>query len=408
MKPLPSILIACLVLLAFAGGWIVGGQYADWTSQPAKEPPPPHPGLKKVVAQGRIIPRGGTINIIATPGRRVETIPVQEGSSVESGVTELVTFRGQEQIRAQTELSEARADEAVRELESRIVAAQGSANAAAESMKLAELELATVQQADPLAGLESQIDAAREKLDRFRVLAADPLTRLYVSDSQLADQERAIEEAERQRDSARRQHAASIEAAITKVEMARQAKDDADKVLQLLRETRDQNRTAKLTRELADQQREESRLIAPIDGTVLKIFAKPGEVVTQTPLMQIGDLSQIECVAEVVDRLIPEVRRGQSVTILSPALPRPLRGRVIEIGRIVGPGTLADPSPLALVDRKTVEVRVLIEPDDAEAARQLIHLQVSVEIETESPIATGTPERPPFESDPSRQVPTDE
>lgn len=42
--------------------------------------------------------------------------------------------------------------------------------------------------------------------------------------------------------------------------------------------------------------------------------------------------------------------------------------------------SLPDPSPLALVDRKTIEVRIMIDDDDVASARGFSNLQVTVEL----------------------------
>jgi hypothetical protein len=54
-----------------------------------------------------------------------------------------------------------------------------------------------------------------------------------------------------------------------------------------------------------------------------------------------------------------------------------------------------DPSPLALVDRKTVEVRIAVDPASAEVAKRLINLQVAVEINIDSALQTSPPDGTP-------------
>ena len=147
-----------------------------------------------------------------------------------------------------------------------------------------------------------------------------------------------------------------------------------------LRKLGGDEKAIKLTKKIAEDKRDSAKIETPVDGTVLKIFAKQGDVVTNTPLMQIADLSSMECHVEVVDRLVGNVKKGQAVIISSPALPRDIRGTVSDIGRIVGNSTLLDPNPLAMVDRKTVDVRVKINQADVEIASRLVNLQVAVKI----------------------------
>ena len=103
--------------------------------------------------------------------------------------------------------------------------------------------------------------------------------------------------------------------------------------------------------------------------------------------MQVANLEEMQCVAEVVDRLVGAVKIGQTAAITSPALDKPLSGKVVSIGRFVGQSTMQQPNPFALVDRKTVDVRIQIDDSDIDVANKLVNLQVSVEIAIATPNA---------------------
>jgi HlyD family secretion protein len=160
--------------------------------------------------------------------------------------------------------------------------------------------------------------------------------------------------------------------------------ESANRSLDLARTMRAESRSLVLGESVAQSQLDNSRLIAPADGTVLEIFVAPGEAAVNTPVMQIGDLSRIECVAEVNDRLVRQVKVGQRATIKSSALTRDLSGTVRAIDRVVGTTTLSNPSPLAMVDTKTVDVHIEIDPNDTEDAARFVHLQATVEIDPRS------------------------
>ena len=130
--------------------------------------------------------------------------------------------------------------------------------------------------------------------------------------------------------------------------------------------------------------------------TVLKVFLRPGEFITRTPIMQLGDLRQMVCVAEVYEADVKEICEEQAVTIRSPAFsgvfadgdlnPQThvrsggIQGRVQRIGSLIIPPNLANRNPLAPADRSVVEVRIAIDEADAvqEAAKH-VGLQVTVE-----------------------------
>jgi ABC exporter DevB family membrane fusion protein len=52
---------------------------------------------------------------------------------------------------------------------------------------------------------------------------------------------------------------------------------------------------------------------APADGTVLKVRAKSGELVSHRQIMDIGNIKRPKIVAEVDERLVPPLKIGQSV-----------------------------------------------------------------------------------------------
>lgn len=111
--------------------------------------------------------------------------------------------------------------------------------------------------------------------------------------------------------------------------------------------------------------------------TVLKVFLRPGEVVTQMPIMQLGDLRKMVCIAEVYEADVKELEEGQTVTIRSPAFwgayadgeisskthkrSGGIRGHVVRIGRLIAPPGLSNRNPLAPADRSVVEVRIEID-----------------------------------------------
>jgi HlyD family secretion protein len=137
--------------------------------------------------------------------------------------------------------------------------------------------------------------------------------------------------------------------------------------------------------------------------TVLKVSLRRGEVVTQAPIMQLGDLRKMVCIAEVYEADVQELEVEQTVTIRSPAFSAGyadgdispetkkrtggIRGRVVRIGRLVAPPGLSNRNPLAPADRSVVEVRIEIdttaEQDETpmQHAAKHIGMQVTVEFD---------------------------
>jgi len=119
------------------------------------------------------------------------------------------------------------------------------------------------------------------------------------------------------------------------------------------------------------------------------------------PIMQLGDLSKMVCIAEVYEADVKELAVGQQVTIRSPAFSAPfadgdaennktagdanrqsggIKGRVTRIGNLIASPGLANRNPLAPADRSVVEVRIEITDKAAiEHAAKRVGLQVTVE-----------------------------
>ncbi len=394
MKFSRIIFVLLLPVVGFWGGWYVsksstpnfaGDQPISGTGESAPE-------IVKVIAQGRILPRSGLINVLLPPGQRIEKLLVAEGDLVVAEKTELATYVGQASLQLQSELAESQGTDVERELAQKILAARSQLLAAENSVAAGQLQLQQAQSTDQLTVGEKQLLVAAEKLNRLVKLANDPATQLYVAQSAVDEQKLTIEQSQSQLAATRRQQIAAIQAAKLNVELAEKSRDQARVLLASLEESSEQNRTVTLANRIASTAVINARLLAPINGTVLKVFGKPGEVVVNSPLLQLGDLSQMFCAAEVVDRLVSKIQLQQRVIISSAALPRPLQGQVVEIGRVVGNGTLPDPNPLALIDRKTVDVRIEIDGSDSELASRLVNLQVTIEIVVD-PTRSGLPVR---------------
>ena len=87
---------------------------------------------------------------------------------------------------------------------------------------------------------------------------------------------------------------------------------------------------------------EKMTIRAPINGTVLQMNAKIGELASPAasqPLLVLGDLSALRVRAEVDERDIEEIKVGQSVLVRPIAFhEREFAGTVLFIARLVQPG----------------------------------------------------------------------
>lgn len=120
---------------------------------------------------------------------------------------------------------------------------------------------------------------------------------------------------------------------------------------------------------------------APQDGKILKINARPGEVVGDNGIAELGQTTRMDVVAEVYDTDISKVRLGQRAKITSTAFEGELTGLVSRVGLQVRKQSAVDTDPSANLDERVVEVRVALDPISSAKVAGLTNLQVTVTIE---------------------------
>ncbi len=372
-----------LVIAIFTSGLYLGLRNANFFGSSDSTSPRPGdtPKIKVIVAQGRIVPLGGIVNIPAPPGQRVESLLVAVGDSVIAGKTELAKLAGHELLELQVQMAAAKRVDAELEIDQKIVVAEINLRAAEAARDTARLTVEQLRSRKDHEIAAKQIESARQKLERMRLLSKDPQTENLVSQQDLDDQAILLEKAEYDKQRGEISLQQAQESADLSLKNSELNIESAKRSVELANQLRSGNKSLLLAESIAQVQEASSRLIAPADGIVLKIFIKPGEAAANGPIMQIGNLARMECVAEVNDRIVRQVRVGQKATIKNSALSRELVGTVRQIGRIVGNSTLPNPNPLAMVDTKSVDVHIEIDSADVAEAATLVHLQTNVEID---------------------------
>jgi multidrug resistance efflux pump len=107
-------------------------------------------------------------------------------------------------------------------------------------------------------------------------------------------------------------------------------------------------------------------ILAPIDGTVLRVYARSGEsfsTVTPRPLFSLADTSTRHIKAEVDERDVDKLAVGQNVIIQADALEgKKLQGSVTRISTMMGRKSISTGDPSDKSDRDVLEA--VIELDD--------------------------------------------
>jgi HlyD family secretion protein len=101
---------------------------------------------------------------------------------------------------------------------------------------------------------------------------------------------------------------------------------------------------------------------APIDGSVLRVFQESETVVAPgTPLVEVGDTSDLEVDVEVLSRDAVRIARGAPVLFEQWGGDRPLRGRV----RVIEPSAFTKVSALGVEEQRVHVIADLEEPASA-------------------------------------------
>ena len=124
----------------------------------------------------------------------------------------------------------------------------------------------------------------------------------------------------------------------------------------------------------------QSELRAPIDATVLRILARPGERPGDAGILELGNTDQMEAVAEVYESDINRVRVGQPATLISEngGFAATLKARVVRITPQVRQRQVVSTNPTGDADARVVEVRLALDPSDLASVRQLAGLKVII------------------------------
>ena len=122
----------------------------------------------------------------------------------------------------------------------------------------------------------------------------------------------------------------------------------------------------------------DGELVAPFTGTVLEIFARPGERPGSDGVLSLGRSDQMEAVLEVYESDIGRVRVGQRVLLQSEngGFDGELQGRGRRIDPLVQQRDVLSTDPTAGTDARGGGGHVSLDPADARRVRQLTGLKL--------------------------------
>ncbi|MFN6206402.1 MAG: hypothetical protein ACK49R_08180, partial [Planctomycetota bacterium] len=171
-----ALALASLLLVGLGLGWMLPNPWAagrlSGPEADAKIVPAP---LARVVAQGKLQPAGGLVNIFGPPGAKIVELLVEEGETVEPG-RELLRYTGQQTLELQVALAASRTGDLKLELQQKTVVAEGGVASASAALRNAELNLQQAEAEPPLTTERDRLELARKRLEGIQQLADDPDT----------------------------------------------------------------------------------------------------------------------------------------------------------------------------------------------------------------------------------------
>ena len=127
----------------------------------------------------------------------------------------------------------------------------------------------------------------------------------------------------------------------------------------------------------------DSQLRSPIDGTVLRVYARPGERPGSDGILSVGASDRMEAIAEVYESDIDRIRLGQSASLISEngGFSGKLKAEVLRISPQIRQRDVLSTDPTGDADARIVEVRLALDPADAKRVQQLSGLKVIARFE---------------------------
>ena len=369
---IPAIALALLAL--GVSGWFVISRFSNNMAQPAsvtttssKEQP------KAISALGRLEPQGEVIKV-ASPSTlgssRIIRLMVKEGDVVKQGqvIAILDSYDGSVATLMQAQSQAQESDRNLAKVRAGaksgdIVAQEGNVLAAAANIKSTEANTARIRAELEIAGRDYNrfVQVFKEGAISQTVLDTYRL-KVETLQGQLIQSQQQIQQAQFQLSQSQGTLSSIREVRPTDVQFAEA-----------------QLQTAIVNVKKAEVNLDLSQVRAPINGQVIKINTKVGEVVSSANgVIDLGNTSQMYVVAEIYETDISKIKVGQTAIIISEAFEGEITGKVDRLGLRIAKNDVLGTDPAAKTDARIIEVKIKL--DDSKKVSGLTNLQVRVKV----------------------------
>ena len=339
-----------------------------------------------VTALGRLEPEGEVMRLaapVALDGDRLKELRVQVGDRVKAGQIIAILDASD---RFADEVAQAKAQLEIAQAEfARVSAGAKQSEIQAQEASIlrlqADLRGSEASQSATISRWQSEVRTAEAELARFQQLYAQGAISASVLDTKrlAAETTRAqLQEALSTRDRfANTLQAQILEASSTRDRIAEVRPVD------IVTKAREVD-SAIAALKLAETNLAQAYIRAPRDGQILKIRTRLGEKVSNDGIVELGATDRMVAVLEVYQTEIDRVKVGQSATISGQSFQGEVKGIVSQVGLQVERQRQATNQAGENLDRRVIEVKVRLSPEDSRRVAAFTNLQVQGKIQTTS------------------------
>lgn len=286
---------------------------------------------------GRIIPSGGMLDLVPNSNEPIAKILVSEGDKVSSG-DELAYLTSRDRLKSEVDLASLEVDLA--ELQ------YNQANL--------DKEFDIQSQNVRVSSLNQKYNMSKERLENLYQNKAEK----YISPDTIKERESEIHQAK------------------TDYELAILSLSKLKKSLELsIKKAAKELEISRQKLQLANQKYSNSIVYSPMEGTIMKIFSRPGESVGNV-LFKIANLDETYVIAEIYESDALRLKAGQKSKISSTALPVAINGVVKSVGTMIFKNTVNSLDTAAQTNSRVIEALILLEKNPY--TEKMINLQVDV------------------------------
>ncbi len=392
------------------------GQVGQTASSKAVSTTPTRP---KVTALGRLEPETEVISLsapLALDGDRIAKILVKEGDRVQSGQViaildardrlQTAVLQAQQQVRvAQAKLAQVQAGAKAGEINAQQASverleAQSQGDKTEQQQAIFRIEAQwqgdRIAQQATIKKLEAELKNAEAEYQRYQQLYSQGA----VSNSLYDTKGLTVETAKQQVDEAKAvlnrinttasKQLAEAKAALTRTNATGSKQvSEAKATLTSIAEVRPVDVAAAKTEvenAIATLKHTQTELAgayikASMAGQIIKIHTRVGEKISDSGIADLAQTNQMMAIAEVYQTDIGKVKLGQQAVISSQAFPGELRGIVAQIGLQVNQQNVFSNQPGENLDRRVIEVKIRLSPEDSKQVAGFTNLQVQTAIE---------------------------